>query len=75
MMERWNIGHEKQNTDYPIKMLNLLFLMMLTGIYFLVFSGKIRHQKKKINQIIYVLNTGPFKPILPRFHYAPPCGG
>jgi len=43
-------------------MLNLLFLMMLAGIYFLIFSGKIRHQKKKINQIIYILNTGFLNP-------------
>jgi hypothetical protein len=41
--------------------------MMLKGIYSLVFSAKIRHQNKKINEIIWVWNTGFFEPIIPRF--------
>jgi hypothetical protein len=28
------------------------------------------HQIKKTNEIICVLNTGFFKPIIPRFHYS-----
>jgi hypothetical protein len=52
------------------EMLNLLFLMMLSEHLFAGFSAKIIHQKKKTNEIIYDLNTGFFKPIIPRFHYS-----
>jgi len=51
-------------------MLNLLFLMMLAKHLFSGFSAGIRHQNKKVNEIIWVLNTGFFKPIIPRFQHS-----
>jgi hypothetical protein len=52
------------------EILNLLFLMMLTRHLFSGLSAKILHQNKKINEIICVLNTGFFKPIIPRFQHS-----
>jgi hypothetical protein len=44
--------------------------MMLAKHLFSGFSAEIRHQNKKINEIIWVLNTGFFKPIIPRFQHS-----
>jgi hypothetical protein len=49
------------------KMSNLLLLMMLAKHLLSGFSAEIRHQNKKINEIICVLSKGFFKPIIPRF--------
>jgi len=52
------------------EMLNLLFLMMLSKHLFSGFSSKIIHQNKKINEIIFSLNTGFFKSIIPSFQHS-----
>ena len=71
MMECWNIGHEKRKTDYHIKKCWIYsFWWCSQASIFWFFFGKIRHQNKKINQIIYVLNTGFFKSIIPRFQHS-----
>jgi len=70
MVERWNIGHEKRNTDYFIRNVEFTFLNYAHRHLFSGFSAKIPHQNKKSNEIICVLNTGFFKPIIPRFQHS-----
>jgi hypothetical protein len=73
-VECWNIGYEKRKTDYPTKNVESAFFddALQASIFWfvLVFSAKILHQNKKINEIICVLNTGFFKPIIPRFQHS-----
>ncbi|CAB1064550.1 hypothetical protein D1BOALGB6SA_9346 [Olavius sp. associated proteobacterium Delta 1] len=52
------------------ELLNLFVLMMLSKYLFSVFSAEILHQNKKINEIICGLNTGFFKPIIPKFQHS-----
>jgi hypothetical protein len=73
MMEKWIVGILGRKSGERIirqEMLNLLFLMMLPEHLFAGFSAKIIHQNKKTNEITYDLNTGFFKPIIPRFQHS-----
>ncbi len=73
-MECWKIGYEKRKTDYPTRNVESTFFddALQASIFWFVlfFSPKILHQNKKINEIICVLNSGFFKPIIPRFQHS-----
>jgi hypothetical protein len=64
------LGMKSGKRNILQEMLNLFFLMMLARHLFSGFSAKILHQNKKINEIICVLKTGFFKPIIPRFQHS-----
>ena len=70
MVECWNIGMKIGKWTILKEILNLVFLIILTGFYFLVFSAKILHQNKKIDEILCVSNAGFFKPIIPLFQHS-----
>ena len=44
-------------------------MMFSKHLSFLIIPAKIRHQNKKINEILCTWDTGLYKPIIPRFHY------
>jgi hypothetical protein len=45
-------------------------MMVSKHLLILIISAKIRHQNKKINEILCTLDTGFENPINPRLHYS-----
>jgi len=72
-VEQWNTGYGKRKKVYPTNLQKMLHLHFFDDAHqasiFCFLPNKLLHQNKKINAIIFALNSAFFKPIIPRFQY------